>query len=272
MEAAHLAFPVVIALAFAALPARADDAPICFPLPSNHRVIIEVEDGSGVGLAEALACLAGLLPDRRPGLRDCAVTLHRDVPVRLPLAMADAAAALSKSCLKIEKKGRRLVIASKRGRNCPSVEPRPVRTELPSGGKEAVVTTRPAAIPPRSILAEPERVKDLGDSRYRLSRDLKTLVLLDPMAFVGEGAAFPLPFRWPAAGFLVSWIRTGGVLERMGLRTGDIVTTVNGLPLASVDDAFFAYNALRDADVIVLSLLRTGLVHTFVYEFEHGEP
>lgn len=256
-----------------AAPALAEDAPICFPLPSSHRVSLEVDGGSALGLVDAIACLGGLIPDRTPGVRDRAVTLRSPAPRRYAVALADVASVLSKSCLSVAKKGRRLVVKERTGRKCPAAsDGRPVRTELPTGDHEARITTRPAPVPPRSVLAAPAAVRDMGDRRYRLSHDLRTLVLLDPMAFVGEGAAFPLPFAWPAAGFLVTWVRAGGVLDRMGLRTGDLVTTVNGLPIGSIDQAFFAYNALRDAQVVAVSVIRAGVPLAFVYEFEPGAP
>ncbi len=55
-------------------------------------------------------------------------------------------------------------------------------------------------------------------------------------------------------------------------RTGDLVTTVNGLPIGSIDQAFFAYNALRDAQVVSVSVIRAGMPLAFVYEFEPDAP
>jgi hypothetical protein len=246
------------------------DDPICFPLPADWRVRFDVTDGSGIGVAESLACLDGRTAVREKPARDGPVTLVSAGPVPLPLALADASRALARVGIRLRPARHVLRIGPAPGRRTkapPAPAPAGVRVVLLGDEKVALVTSRPVALPSRAILDDPAAVTRLEDDHYVLSRDLRRLVLEDPMAFVGEGAALPNLLGFPSPGFLVTWIRAGGVLDRMGLRTGDTVTTLNGLPLTTIGEAFFAYNALQTADVLVVTVVRGFGRRAVVYEF-----
>ena len=47
------------------------------------------------------------------------------------------------------------------------------------------------------------------------------------------------------AGFVIYNIAPGSIFERIGLRDGDVITGVNGMPLASTQPAIDFYETLR---------------------------
>ena len=259
---------VVIGVLVAGGPARAAGGPVCFPLPPDYKVRVDVDGGSAIGVAEALACLAGLVPARAPGLQDRPLAFTHPKPVPILLALADAARELKPLGIRLRIDGPRLVLEpgpKPRGRRAAPTPP-PVRVSLQGFARTALVATRAQATPPRSLLREPDRVRRLEEDHFVVSVDLRRLAAEDPMAFISEGAAFPNLLGFPEPGFIVTYVRPDGLIDRMGLKSGDLVTSINGLPFRSIHDAFFAYNVLLSADVIVVLLYRGFERRAIVYE------
>jgi len=69
-------------------------------------------------------------------------------------------------------------------------------------------------------------------------------------------------------GLRLSAIRPGSLFRQIGLRTGDIITGVNGDPIESVDDALRFYTSLKDADDVTLQLRRGGVERSINYRVE----
>lgn len=60
------------------------------------------------------------------------------------------------------------------------------------------------------------------------------------------------------AGMRLFGVKPGAFLDRIQLRNGDTVSTVNGQPLTSPESALEAYSAVRNAHTIVVGLTRSG--------------
>jgi hypothetical protein len=60
----------------------------------------------------------------------------------------------------------------------------------------------------------------------------------------------------PGGGFVLSRLQTPSVLARLGLRQGDVVRVVAGVPLITLDDAARAYGKLRGARHVTVQLER----------------
>jgi S1-C subfamily serine protease len=132
----------------------------------------------------------------------------------------------------------------------------------------ATLTTEAPDCPARTLLDRTDLVTRNGPFHWTVSRDVRKLAAGDPMAFVSEGAAFPNPLSFPAPGFVIAYVRPGGVLERAGFQAGDVLTQINGMPLRGLDDAFFAYGMLVDAEVLVVRIVRGVESLTQTYEFK----
>lgn len=67
-------------------------------------------------------------------------------------------------------------------------------------------------------------------------------------------------------GFRLGGIDCGSELHAAGLRSGDVVHSINGRPLTSVPQALWAYSSLRSADELVLRVTRKGKVRSLRYQ------
>ena len=64
------------------------------------------------------------------------------------------------------------------------------------------------------------------------------------------------------AGFLISSVRRGSFVERLGARSGDIIKEVNGQKVDSVQKAFKLYNAFKNNNSVKITITRKGRPHT----------
>lgn len=142
----------------------------------------------------------------------------------------------------------------------------PPRTPAPAAAPDAkpTPTTRPdtpappAPLPedppplPTSAITLPRAEVDRALRRRR--RLVRALAL--PALDDGVGGA-------PQRLVQVRRVRTGDLYDRMGLRTGDVVMTVDGRIV--LDDTNLMLDALRDRTTVAVQILRNGLPQTLEY-------
>jgi S1-C subfamily serine protease len=86
-----------------------------------------------------------------------------------------------------------------------------------------------------------------------IPRDVLTRELAD---FDGLGQQVSLAQE--RGGFRLQSLRAGSFLQRAGLREGDLLTRVDGRPMASIDDCAAAYASLRVASRFTVEVERGG--------------
>ncbi len=69
-------------------------------------------------------------------------------------------------------------------------------------------------------------------------------------------------------GLKVLYVRRNSFIYEMGIRPGDIIEAVNGIPLKTPEDAFSAFEKLKSSEVIVLTLKRRGREIELRYELD----
>ena len=67
-------------------------------------------------------------------------------------------------------------------------------------------------------------------------------------------------------GYRLSAIRASSISAQLGLRNGDVVTHVGGIPLTSMDRAVEAWQAVQHASEVTLQLVRAGRAERIVIE------
>ncbi len=72
--------------------------------------------------------------------------------------------------------------------------------------------------------------------------------------------------RGKLAGFLLSNIRRGSFIQRMGARNGDVVKTVNGKAVDSVQKGLQLYNTFLTSNDVSVSVKRGGRLQTIRYK------
>ncbi len=69
-------------------------------------------------------------------------------------------------------------------------------------------------------------------------------------------------------GFIVESIAPESVVREMGLKTGDIITSINGRQIKTADDAMSFYNSLKAGDTLKIQITRRGRPQTIEYAVE----
>jgi S1-C subfamily serine protease len=66
-------------------------------------------------------------------------------------------------------------------------------------------------------------------------------------------------------GFLVREITPGSLYEKLGLKAGDVIRSVNGSPVNNLDDAMQLYKKLGTVGQVLIEINRGGKAETLEY-------
>ncbi len=80
-------------------------------------------------------------------------------------------------------------------------------------------------------------------------------LLMNPAMLTTQGMARPYS-KDSLKGFRLSKVRKGTVPKLLGLRTGDVITNINGQPMDSLDSAMKAYQRFRSATHLTIDITR----------------
>ena len=127
----------------------------------------------------------------------------------------------------------------------PAIAPDALRALDALGSALTNVSPEPALYCP-----EPERCS--------IPRAVIDEMLANPADFAKQARIIPSLRDGVARGFKLYGIRPDSLPKNLGFKNGDMVTSVNGLPLTGMDQAMTAYTQLRRVDKFVLELERKG--------------
>jgi general secretion pathway protein C len=109
---------------------------------------------------------------------------------------------------------------------------------------------------PRPIPASPPA----GTQRVSLRRTMIDEAIQDVSKLMTE-----IKIQPNEAGLALSDIKPNSIFRRMGLRNGDVLKSVDGQQIRSVDDALKLYESLKSADNVTVELQRRGGDRTINY-------
>jgi hypothetical protein len=101
-------------------------------------------------------------------------------------------------------------------------------------------------------------LRKLDATHYEVKRAALEQILDNPLAFATGARIVPSVKSGKSDGFKIYAVRAGALLERIGIRNGDTLHTVNGHALNSPDVGLDAYAAMRTAKQIDIGLSRAG--------------
>ncbi|MGB5081394.1 MAG: PDZ domain-containing protein, partial [Burkholderiales bacterium] len=81
--------------------------------------------------------------------------------------------------------------------------------------------------------------------------------------FLSQALIVPNP---GGGGFLVRQVQSGSLYEKLGLRQGDVIRTVNGQPLTNMDDVMRLYQQFGTAQRVLVDVQRQGRTETLYYD------
>jgi general secretion pathway protein C len=91
-------------------------------------------------------------------------------------------------------------------------------------------------------------------------------LLANPMSVARGARVVPSPAtNGQPSGFKLYAVRPASVFAKLGIRSGDTVTSVNGFDLSSPDNALEVYTKVREASHLSVSVIRRGKTMTLNY-------
>jgi general secretion pathway protein C len=130
---------------------------------------------------------------------------------------------------------------------------------------EPAAPPAPATREERFAAAVAAGIAPLGEDEFAVERSILATAAEYPD--LATGAARVTPARDGAAtiGFRLFGVRPDSLAGRLGLRTGDVVTAVNGIPLDGVDNLMRVWGLVRQAETIEAVVLRRGDIRRLTY-------
>lgn len=107
-------------------------------------------------------------------------------------------------------------------------------------------------------------VHEITPGHYQVPPALFKQELTHPQPLLQQALVVP----YEAGGFLIRSIEPGSLYQKLGLRVGDVIRSVNGQPMNSLQQAMQAYRHLGGAGQIDLQILRNGQVRDLHYRIQ----
>lgn len=134
-------------------------------------------------------------------------------------------------------------------------EPGVVKSGAPGPGRaDAGAAARlPAAEPVQQIAVSPEQVEQAMENLGEL---------------LNQATFRPHMEDGKPAGISITGIKPNAIFRKLRLRNGDVITGVNGQPIASVDDAMKVFGTLSTEGPLQVKIKRRGQEETLEYKVE----
>lgn len=136
-----------------------------------------------------------------------------------------------------------------------------------SKGKKAFKVNTPAYIPPTAVVkkTESDGIIDVGDRRLvskslveHYTKNIKDVYKNIGISEIKDKTGFK--------GFKISFIRRGSPFEKLGVKRGDIIKSVNGIQIDSYQSAFAVYKKVADITNITMVVDRNNQEVELEYE------
>lgn len=130
---------------------------------------------------------------------------------------------------------------------------------LPSGAiLNPGIAAAPARPPNPDSVVQRRGPRNFTVDRQQLTQQMQTPEFLTQALMVPNAGG----------GFLVREIQPGSVYEKLGLRVGDVITSVNGQAVNSVEDVMRLYAQFGTAANVQVDVRRAGRNETLVYNLQ----
>ncbi len=127
----------------------------------------------------------------------------------------------------------------------------------------------PSSVPSTAPSLPEEAVEALEDDRFRIEAAAIPGLFEDARALGRVARVIPYTKDGEYRGFKLYGVRPGSLLRQLGLRSGDLVTTIDGATLTDVESAMATYERLKKlapGDTLEVQIERRGKPMTLRYE------
>lgn len=111
-------------------------------------------------------------------------------------------------------------------------------------------------------------IRAAGENRWLISRNEIEKARADLNQLLKSARLEPKIVQGVTQGFLVRSVRSKSLLAQLGIKRGDLIKEVNGVPLDSPEKALQVFQQLREAKKVSVNLLRKGQPLTYNYEVD----
>ena len=132
--------------------------------------------------------------------------------------------------------------------------------EIPEDIKIAIALNKPK---PRGPIIKDD--SDESNVKMTISRDEVNKYTSDLFTTLKQARVVPHRENGELVGFKFVSIRPNSVFQKLGMKNGDIITSVNGEKITSPAQAMETYQALRESDNVQLGTIRGGKKRTTDY-------
>jgi type II secretion system protein C len=139
---------------------------------------------------------------------------------------------------------------------------------LPNGKSKKVKKPRPSARRrkrrgrkgPRSKWrkAVSQGVKKVGKNKYEIDRSLVQQFIANANVASKDAKIYPHSKNGKADGYRLGRVRPRGIFAKLGLRSGDVVNSINNVPITSPDKLLTLYTKLPTANHMTIGITRHG--------------
>jgi len=109
-------------------------------------------------------------------------------------------------------------------------------------------------------------IKKVSANRYILDREEVNRLSGDVTQFMTQVRVVPNIVRGKPNGYKLRNIKKGSIIEGIGLQNNDIVKSINGKSINRPEEAFMAYQQLKDGGSFSIEIERGGKRETISYE------
>jgi general secretion pathway protein C len=113
-----------------------------------------------------------------------------------------------------------------------------------------------------------EGVNKVADGKFELDRDAINDQLQDPKALAKQARIIPNYSDGKRAGIKLVGVTPGGVFGKIGIRSGDIVHSINGEKVTSQNKAFELLDGMRKANNVQIEIERGGKRQSIEYSIK----
>jgi general secretion pathway protein C len=142
---------------------------------------------------------------------------------------------------------------------------RPAAEAPPSVDAPAGAPAAPRTREERFALALAEGIAPLGEDEFSVDRSILATAVENPDLATGAARVTPARDGGTTVGFRLFGVRPDALAGQLGLRTGDVVTSVNGVALDGVDNLMRVWGLVRQAETIEAVVFRRGEARTLRY-------
>lgn len=111
-------------------------------------------------------------------------------------------------------------------------------------------------------------VRMLGPNKYEIDRSLVNEFIANANVASQDAAIFPHTRDGKADGYRLGRVRPGGIFARLGLRSGDVVNSINNVSISSPDKLLNLYTQLPGANHMTIGITRYGKPESIDYSIK----